>query len=340
MMAKNTMSVPAEVSVQAKLDESGITLKAKSRAIAALDRLVSNAADWFSAKLESSTRTEQIKQANREALMRAEGDSAVSLAKEDPLFGARLKTRFIEEETRKQLNREAVATEFLELQSSLSPPSSEDEEPDGAESIDDDWFNVFSSFAEKASSERMRKVLARILAGEVRRSGSFSIRALRIVSELDQKAASAFEELVSARISDEFIVKPQPLKGEALMNLVLLEEVGLLQEANSILSVDFTPTDGFVVIEGPNPSGQFKNGELYLRIAPKDGAELRIGVVKITAAGAELAKLLPPVPLMNIFENFFTQVVGQVDEACIYIYQNDSSALVPVKVLKSRNVAQ
>jgi hypothetical protein len=79
-------------------------------------------------------------------------------------------------------NREAVAREAAELLQT-DKPNPETAGP----SVD--WLNVFSSYAEKAHSEILRKHWAHILAGEIRAPGSISLVTLQLLSVLDASLA-------------------------------------------------------------------------------------------------------------------------------------------------------
>src|SRR5208283_1459027 len=59
-------------------------------------------------------------------------------------------------------------------------------------------LNIFERYAEDASSETMRALWARVLAGEIRRPGQFSLRTLRFMSELDATTAKLFESYARA----------------------------------------------------------------------------------------------------------------------------------------------
>ena len=63
------------------------------------------------------------------------------------------------------------------------------------ESPDDDWINRFFSSAQEVSSDDMQTLWGRILAGEVKQPGSYSLRTLDFLRNLTASEAKAFEEL-------------------------------------------------------------------------------------------------------------------------------------------------
>lgn len=67
--------------------------------------------------------------------------------------------------------------------------------------ISDDWLNSFEREASQMSSEEMQLLFGRILANEIQKPSSFSIRTIKILSSLDPHAARLFRTLCSVCIS-------------------------------------------------------------------------------------------------------------------------------------------
>jgi hypothetical protein len=77
-----------------------------------------------------------------------------------------------EEERRKLENR--AATTKAALDDMDANPTTADAQAE----IEDDWLNFFVRISEDKSSEELQQLFGRILSGEIRRPGSFSLRAL------------------------------------------------------------------------------------------------------------------------------------------------------------------
>ncbi len=200
-----------EVAVQAQIDATGLTLKAKSRTMSALDRLLGGLlgipaayAEKYRKRVERSVDLEE-----RNALL------AISLEAQFPgerLEGVRLVVgQMIADELRKQTNREAVCFETVRSLRSLPPQEDPRLVDEGPDFLDNDWLNIFTSYSEKASSERLRQLLGRILSGEIRKPGKFAITTLRVISEMDAEIAKAFQEVASIRLLNGLLIKPHPL---------------------------------------------------------------------------------------------------------------------------------
>ena len=63
--------------------------------------------------------------------------------------------------------------------------------------ISDVWLNNFETVARPQSTEDMQILFGRILAGEINQPGSYSIRTIKALVELDQDAAVLFKKLCS-----------------------------------------------------------------------------------------------------------------------------------------------
>lgn len=74
-------------------------------------------------------------------------------------------------------------------------PDAEKEPESDTEELNSDWINRFRNHAEQASTEELRNLWARILAGEARRPGRFSAATLRFIGELDQLQAERCERI-------------------------------------------------------------------------------------------------------------------------------------------------
>ncbi|RYF47378.1 MAG: DUF2806 domain-containing protein [Cytophagaceae bacterium] len=108
--------------------------------------------------------------------------------------------------------------------------SSVDKEPDD---IDVDWWNVFETEAVSKSSDDMKEIFSNILAGEISKPGSFSIKAIRTISALDKSVASSFNQLCSLALKSPHISKVLTLEKDASGNGLI--EYGLSFEVLSQL---------------------------------------------------------------------------------------------------------
>ena len=69
--------------------------------------------------------------------------------------------------------------------------------------VDHDWTARFFNDVQDVSSEEMQQLWAKVLAGEVERPGSTSVKTLGILKNLDKSTASLFREFSSICVSIE-----------------------------------------------------------------------------------------------------------------------------------------
>ena len=275
----------SEVSLRAQITETGLEAKAKSRAVAAVDRLVGATADIAASKMEAWAK--RIRDQGR--LDSAVYDAAVERigevidGRED---AARLMDEVVASRIHAVANKKHVVERTVDNLASPRTETVAEPEPD-IEEVDPDWLNHLRGYAEKATSEDVRDLWAKVLAGEIRRPGSFSLTTLRFLAELDRQAASWFQEETEFRIEGNSILKPpaDDLKGERLQRLIFLQEAGLIHEASAIggMARPFSP--------GPDGSAALIEGELCLRM--RITGEVELEIIPITRTGREICTILP-----------------------------------------------
>ena len=64
------------------------------------------------------------------------------------------------------------------------------------DSVDDDWITRFLGIIKDINNEEMQYVWGKILAGEIKRPGSFSLRTLETIRNLSQDEAKTFQKIV------------------------------------------------------------------------------------------------------------------------------------------------
>jgi hypothetical protein len=195
----------------------------------------------------------------------------------DPKLLDRALVRFMGEEFAKQQNREAIALKAIELLDE-NPP---DEETNGPSP---DWLNVFSSHAAMASSETLRQHWAAILAGEIRKPGSFSLATLQLLSIIDTNLASIITTARPWICNDDWI----PLVGERIDNgpnydhLVALDWVGFLR-LGSFKYFHLASEQGSAILPF------FK--QAIVIFARK---RVQVSQALLTPSGREILKIVPP----------------------------------------------
>ncbi len=113
-------------------------------------------------------------------------------------------------------------------QSAANHVAEDDGNQTNAAPPDLDWMNIFTRYAEDASSEKLQDLFARILAGEVVRPGSFSPATLRAVAELDKATAEDFSLMWARDVGGSIDSAPDLERGEWFSRWMRLIEAGLM----------------------------------------------------------------------------------------------------------------
>ena len=104
-------------------------------------------------------------------------------------------TKFFGKIVQEQLNIDDIVKEAqLSLQNT---PQEETNTESQTREISDDWLNRFRESACQKSSEEAQDLFSKVLAGEIRKPGSFSLLALTTLANMDQNVATIFNRFCS-----------------------------------------------------------------------------------------------------------------------------------------------
>lgn len=123
--------------------------------------------------------------------------------------------------------------------------------------VEHDWISSFFDFVGNVSNEQMQVIWGKLLAGEVERPGSFSVRTLDVLRKMSQHEAEVFTEVVKYLLVDPdndpdypytggFILNGNVIRksGPKFENLLLLNDVGLIIVSNHItIGAEVPPGD-------------------------------------------------------------------------------------------------
>jgi hypothetical protein len=141
-----------------------------------------------------------------------------------PLLLDRTKHRLDYQEGKRQLNVEQVAA-FAADELRDCPDAQVSDAP-----VDEDWTARFFESVKDVSADDMQKLWAKILAGEVKQPGSFSLRCLDTLRNLSRAEAELFTRVVPFVIDGEALHADSVTRraGLSFTNVVRLSDAGLL----------------------------------------------------------------------------------------------------------------
>jgi len=186
--------------------------------------------------------------------------------------------RFLFHEITKQQNIDSVVDKaYLEL---------EGDESVSSDPVGQDWILRFFNSVGEVSNEQMQALWAKVLSGEVRKPGSFSLRTLLLLNTLSEWEAEALKRIapfsisnsnVSFIYSDYDIIKKYRLIGD----MITLYDCGLVAESLTT-TLDGTTNNNTALLMAAN---------IVLVCHNNESEEYSISVQRFTPAGRELLKL-------------------------------------------------
>lgn len=215
-----------ETSISGEITPTGVKASAKSRFVAAVDRLGGNLVELLNAPIEAKTAEKRAVTDGRVRAIEAVTSLALERLKTDPEFAERAMRAHLGSVLSKQENKDAVIEKTVEDLRRLPP--TDQEAVSGADKLDDTFVTRFERYAEEATTEDLREKWGRVLAAEIRRPDTFSGKVLRVIDELDADTARLFERVCQFRLKN---VIPKALLGELSFNdTMILTNADLLVE--------------------------------------------------------------------------------------------------------------
>lgn len=184
---------------------------------------------------------------------------------------------------RKEVN---VAKAILHAEEALES----DAQTPSSDSPSDDWIYRWRDYASSVSAEALQLLWGRVLAGEVKTPGAFSVRFLNFLHNLDKNEAQLIATAMPYVISDFICNSPKEhleRAGLTFENLLVLQELGLITGVEGLgLSKQFSA-----------PPGQkmrmlIRSHGVGLGIEAQEGTtSLKVPAYVVTGLGQQLARL-------------------------------------------------
>lgn len=174
----------------------------------AFDRLCSAAIDIPVAYLEGKSAERRAETQARVKLISTGGDQISKQMNVEPEYAQSAVKKYGQKILREQINIDKtceIAADQIKHDIGASKKEFDvSDESKETSSINDDWLNNFEKEASLKSTEEMQLLFGRILAGEIQKPSSFSIKTVKLLASLDDKVAKLFQQFCSLCISVEF----------------------------------------------------------------------------------------------------------------------------------------
>lgn len=164
-----------------------------------------------------------------------------------------------------------------------------------SEPVNEDWINRFFSIVEEVSDFEMQKLWSQILAGEVKRPKSYSLRTLEVLRNMTKEEADLFVKATSYMIGDDAIINEVDMS-LSVEELLTLNDIGLVNNENLAVTYDIEKASI------PYPIVIDKHNVLAIYNPDIVGLKLSVGIRSLTIAGKELAKLVDRHASNDVFQ--------------------------------------
>ena len=149
------------------------------------------------------------------------------------------------------------------------------------EPVNSDWINRFFTIVEDVSDAEMQQLWARILAGEIKRPKSYSLRTLELLRNLSQKEAEVINR-ASKYLMDEYLLCAD-IFGADMFILSKMDELGIICGEQMIFK-------HFIY---SNDTKDINIGDTYaLRVCSNKDIEITVKCYHLTTVGYEIFSLI------------------------------------------------
>lgn len=172
---------------------TGIPAPIRKNAFTAFARLCTAAVAYPVALIEGAVAEKRAESKARVRLINASASQIAKQMRTDPEYARAAASKFAQKIIRERVNVDQVSEIAADDLKSEPLAAGEPEAPP----ISEDWLNAFESEAAQLSSEQMQSLFGKILAGEIRRPTSYSIKTFKIMAQVDNRATALFSLLCS-----------------------------------------------------------------------------------------------------------------------------------------------
>jgi hypothetical protein len=285
---------------------TGVPAPIRKNALKAFSRLCTAAVEYPVALIENAIAEKQAESQSRVKLINASADQIARQMQTDPEYARAAAKKFAQKIIRERVNVDQIVGFAAAELKSTAGGSPNKEEPESAP-LDDDWLNVFENEGAQLSSEQMQRMFGKILAGEIQRPTSYSIKAIKIIAQLDQRAAALFNRLcslsISIRLPNKTVMDARVVSfGNAGQNSLMPHGLGFdalnaLQEHGLIISDYNSYSDYQAAVAYQNTVVlpfvyQSNSYAFFPKIPLTERQEFRVVGVALSRAGRELLSIV------------------------------------------------
>lgn len=222
----------------------------------------------------------------------------------------KISTQLVANEIQKEVN---IAKSLLVAEDILN---SDQSDPTN-ENIEDDWLIRWRDSAATSSSEKLQDLWGRVLAGELKTPGKYSLRTIDFIKNLTQKEAEKIQKIFSFVMFGRIIKAKSMADGfenEYLDNELTFNFLSELQSLGVLAGVE---SMGLSTKFKSNDDKEYSFHDIYndkvIHITHEDSTKiLKFNVVILTPLGHELRSLCP-VTIDIKYINYVIEIIKKQD---------------------------
>lgn len=186
-----------------------------------------------------------------------------------------------------------------EIVSKAKQQFTEDEQV-SEEPVEKDWMARFLNIAEEISDKDMQDIWGRILAGEIKKPKSFSLRTLEVMRNMSKDEALLLMKVSTFQVALDLIsTEPFAL---GLMEQISLEDIGVVCGEELIRTLTI-PSSGTISFE--------LNRKARINVYAPVGVKIKIKALQLTKAGQEIFTLIQE----HDYDKFFTDLSNVIKKS-------------------------
>lgn len=195
------------------------------------------------------------------------------------------------------------------------------------EKINEDWLYRWREAAGQVSGEELQNMWGRLLAGEVKSPGSFSLRTLDFLRNISTEEAEKIAKLSHYQINGVIVREASDILEEDNISfgyLLEMQQIGIISgaEAMGITSSWFsTEKERFFSIF-------LSNGKAVIVTHQDPAMEVKISIYKITTIGQQIFNLCPNEPHYKYLRKFASILKSKGFETKLASYSNIQPNLI------------
>ena len=177
----------------------------------------------------------------------------------------------------------------------FAPDEQVSEEP-----VERDWMNRFLNIAEEISDKDMQAIWGRVLAGEIKKPKSYSLRTLEVMRNMSKDEASLLMKASTFQVALD-LVSTEPF-ALGLMEQISLEDIGVVC-GDELVRTFTIPSSGTISFE--------LNRKARINVYAPAGIKIKFKGLKLTKAGQEIFTLIQE----HDYDIFYTNLSNAIKKS-------------------------